>query len=119
MSDVVQEAAQAVLPFLGAGAGAVAHGFAEETGARLSERTLHVIGWLRRRVGGVGVDGPRVSKVVQEALGAGVVTEQDLRVLVTEVGRVHAAQQATAIVNGDQHARTIINGDVNTGVFKA
>jgi len=119
MNEVVQETAQVVLPLLGAGAGAAAHGFAEETGARLSQRTLQVIEQLRRRIGGRGVDESLVAEVVQEALGAGVLTEQDLRVLVAEVGRVHAPQQATTIVNGDQDARTIINGDVHTGVFKA
>lgn len=119
MNEVVQEVAQVVLPFMGAGAGAAAQGFAEETGARLSQRTLDVIERLRRRIDGRGVDEPQLAEVVQEALGAGVVAEQDLRVLVAEVGRVHAPQQATTIVNGDQTARTIVNGDVHTGVFKA
>jgi hypothetical protein len=113
MNEVIQEAAQVVLPFLGAGAGAAAQGFAEETGARLSQRTLDVIERLRRRIGGHRVDEPQLAEVVQEALGAGAVTEQDLRVLVAEVGRVHVPQQATTIVNGDQTARTIVNGGIN------
>jgi hypothetical protein len=109
MNEAVQEAARVALPFLGAGAGAAAHGFAEETGARLSQRTLRVIEQLRQRIGRRRVAGPEVADVMQEALGAGEVTEQDLRLLVAEIGRVQVSQRA----------RTIINGDVNTGVFKA
>lgn len=105
MNEVVHEAAQVVLPFLGAGAGAAAHGFAEQTGARLSDGTRRVLEQLRQRLAGRHEDGPEVAKVMQEALGEGAMTERDLQVLVAEIGRVQVSQQAKNIFNAPIRAQ--------------
>jgi hypothetical protein len=113
MDQVISEAAQAILPFLGAGAGAAAHGFAERAGANVSDGTLRVIERIQHRLTGRAASEPDVAEALQEALGAGEMTDHDLRDLVAEIGRVQISQR----VQVSQKAKTIINGDVNAGVF--
>jgi hypothetical protein len=98
---MVQEATQAILPFLGVGAGAAANGFAERAGANLSDGALRVIERIRHRLAGRAASRPNVAEVLQEALSANELTEQQLLSLVVEVGRVQISQQAEKIYNGD------------------
>jgi hypothetical protein len=113
MEPIVQEATQAILPFLGAGAGAAAQGFAERAGASMSDGTLRVIERIRQRLAGRAASRPSVAEVLQEALGASDVTEQELQSLVVEVGRVQISQGAQI----SQQAEKIYNGDITAEVF--
>jgi hypothetical protein len=112
MSDVVQEAAQAIVPLLSAGAGAAAHDLAEQVGARVSDAVVRVLSGIRERFPG---SRPRVADVedaLREALAGGRVTEADLRSLVVQAGRVavqhqhaeHSIFNAPVDVQGDFHA---------------
>jgi len=114
MNDVVQEATQAILPFVGAGAGVAAHGFAERAGASLSDGALRVVERIRQRLAGRAVTEPAVADVLQEALGAGEVTEHDLRGLVVEIGRIQISQ---GVQISQEAGRNIYNGDINAEVF--
>jgi len=113
MNDMIQNATQAILPFLGAGAGAAAQGFAQQTGATLSDNTLRIVERVRQRLADSPVSETDVTEVLRQALGAGEVTEHDLRILVAEVGtskNVHVEQRAGKnIYNAPIKAR-IFNG---------
>ena len=117
MSDVVQEAAQAVLPFVGAGASAAAQGLAKQAGASLSDGTLRILERIRGRLVGHPankLDEPDVAEALRQALSAGEVTEHELRLLVSEVNRVEISHT----VNVTQTAgKNIIVGDITTEVF--
>jgi hypothetical protein len=113
MEQMVNEATQAILPFLGAGAGAAAQGFAEGTGASLSDAAARVIERIRTRLAGRTVTQPNVAEVLQDALGAGDLTEPEVQSFVVEVGRTQVLQGAQI----SQQAEKIYNGDITAEVF--
>jgi hypothetical protein len=85
MDDLILRAAQAMLPFLGAGAGAAAHGFAEQFGARLSDKTLSTVERVQRRLQKSDPTEPAVVEAVREALREREIVEHDLLALVAEL----------------------------------
>ncbi len=71
MDQLVSEATQAILPFLGAGAGAAAHGFAEQAGANLSDGTLRVIERIQHRMTAGAASEPDVTEALPGGSGCG------------------------------------------------
>jgi hypothetical protein len=111
MDDVLRDATQAILPFLGTSVGVAAQGFAERTGASLSDGTLRIVERIRERLAGSQASEPDVAEGLRKALEAGEVTERDLQILVAEVGTsksVHIQQSA---------GKSIYNAPIKAGIF--
>ncbi len=122
MDDLIQQAAQAILPFLGAGAGAAAHGFAEQTGASLSDKSLRVVDRVKQRLTPPEFSVPSVGEAIAVAVQEGAVDEADLSALVAEASQVRTQifSGGGTVFNGPitQHAGgSIFNGPVETEVF--
>ncbi len=122
MDDLVQQAAQAILPFLGAGAGAAAHGFAEQTGASLSDKSLRVVDRVKRRITPPELSVPSVSEAIAVAVQEGAVDEADLSALIAEASQVwtQISSGGGTVFNASvtQHAGgSIFNGPIETEVF--
>jgi hypothetical protein len=85
MDDLILQASQTMLPFLGAGAGAAAHGFAERIGANLSDKTLSIVDHVRLRLAKSDPSERAVAEALRSAVREREVAEVDLRALVAEL----------------------------------
>jgi hypothetical protein len=108
MDDLALQATQAMLPFLGAGVGAAAHGFAEQIGANLSDKTFSIVEHVQQRLEKSDPSEPAVVDVLQRALREGEIAEPDLRTLVAEL----APLQARVQVGTQTAGRDIYNGPI-------
>ncbi len=85
MDDLILQASQTMLPFLGAGAGTAAHGFAEQIGANLSDKTLSIVDHVRLRLAKSDPSELAVAEALRTAVREREVAEVDLRALVAEL----------------------------------
>jgi hypothetical protein len=90
MDDLILQASQTMLPFLGASAGAAAHGFAEQIGANLSDKTLSIVGHVRQRLAKSDPSEPAVAAALRSAVREREIAEVDLRALVAEFTALRA-----------------------------
>ena len=104
MSDLIA-AADALVPFLATGAGAVAAGTAEEAGAELYKSATSVIGKIRHRLRGTGR--AEVEAALSDALDDGTLSTEDLRSL---RAAFDASQGTTNITVGDVKAENSFIG---------
>jgi hypothetical protein len=113
MDDLILQATQAMLPFLGAGAGAAAHGFAEQIGVSLSDKTLSIVEQVQQRLEKSDPSEPAVVEVLRRALGEREIAELDLRTLVAEFAPLQArVQVGTQTAGRDIHNSSTI-GEIN------
>jgi hypothetical protein len=110
MSDLVAVAADALLPFLAAGAGAVGAGAADQAGADLYKSATGVLGKLGKRLRGVGK--ADIEATIREALEEGLVTRSDLERLQTAY---LLARNNSSIVVGKVDADTSFVGNTKIG----
>lgn len=111
MDDLVLQAAQAILPFLGAGVGAAAHGFAEQIGANISDKTLSIVEQVQQRLEKSDPSQPAVAKVLRCALREREIVELDLRTLIAECSPLHAR----LLITGSQAAGRDIHNSSTIG----
>jgi hypothetical protein len=84
MSDLVQEAANALVPLMSAGAGVAAQSAAEDAGSGFYAAAIRVAGKLRRYLHGDEEPAAETVEVaLRSALADGELGEQDLRNLVS------------------------------------
>lgn len=114
MDDLIVQATQAMLPFLGASAGAAAHGFAEQIGANLSDKTLSIVEQVRQRLEKSDPSEPAVAEALRSVLRECEVAELDLRTLVAEFAplRAHGQTIGTQIAGRDIHNSSTV-GEIN------
>lgn len=114
MDDLVLQAAKAMLPFLGAGVGAAAHGFAEQIGANLSDKTLNIVEHVQQRLEKSDPSQPAVAEFLRCALREREIAELDLRTLVAECTPLQARLQVTGTqaAGRDIHNSSTI-GEIN------
>jgi hypothetical protein len=114
MDDLILQASQTILPFLGAGAGAAAHGFAEQIGSDLSDKTLGIVEHVRQRLAKSDPSEPAVAEALRSAVQEREVAEVDLRALVAEFAALQAPGQIIGAQNAgrDIHNNSII-GEIN------
>jgi hypothetical protein len=110
MDDLILQATQAMLPFLGAGAGAAAHGFAEQIGANLSDKTLSIVEQVRQRLEKADPSEPAVAEALLSILQEREIAELDLRTLVAEFAPLQAHGQiiGAQIAGRDIHNNSTI-----------
>lgn len=96
MDDVIHDAAEAIVPLLSAGAGAAAHGIAEQAGSRLTDAAGAVIQKVRRRLPGGRPNVGQVEDVLRAALEEGELSRQDLNMVVSSlsIGRDDRSMRA-------------------------
>jgi hypothetical protein len=109
VNDVVQDAAQVLVPLLSAGAGAAAHDLAEQAGADLSAGAVRIVERIRHRLSGGQPGATEVVDALQAALTDGDVTEAELQTLVNRAGRDNVSMRAKTIINGG----VVVHGDFN------
>jgi hypothetical protein len=105
MSDVMTDAAEALVPLIYAGAGATARDVAERGGAELADRVARLVAKLRSRLTGSALPVADVELALRSEIAAGTVTFDELARLVAlrpTVGGVHGVH---------------VHGDVKTGFF--
>jgi hypothetical protein len=112
MDDLALQATQAMLPFLGAGVGAAAHGFAEQLGATLSDKTLSIVEHVQQRLEKSDPSEPAVLEVLRRALRENEIAETDLHSLVAELASQARVQVGTQTAGRDIHNNSII-GEIN------
>jgi hypothetical protein len=114
MDDLVLQAANAMLPFLGAGVGAAAHGFAEQIGANLSDKTLNIVEQVQQRLEKSDPSQSAAAEVLRLALREREIAELDLRTLVAECTPLQARLQftGTQAAGRDIHNSSTI-GEIN------
>jgi hypothetical protein len=114
MDDLILQASQTMLPFLGAGAGAAAHGFAEQIGANLSDKTLSIVEHVRQRLAKSDPSEPAVAEALRSAVREREIAEVDLRALVAEFAALQTHGQIIGAQNAgrDIHNNSII-GEIN------
>jgi predicted RNA-binding protein len=96
MGDLVQEAADVVLPLVASG---VAGDLAERGGQQLAEAARRVLAKLRRRVRDTA-SRDEVEQALRAALAAGEVRKADLKLLV----------QGKNVIAGSVHAKNVFIG---------
>lgn len=106
MSEVINEAAEVLVPILSAGAGAAARDAAERAGAHVSEALTQIIARIRPRLSR-GRPGLRdVESALRASIDAGQLTRQDLQTVVDHRQSIRAKNvfTGTTIIHGDFHA---------------
>lgn len=109
MSELVQAAAEILVPFVGAGAGAVAGGSAEEAGADLYRLATGVIAKLGHRL--KGRTAKDLEAAIDEALAGDVVSQAELQDL------VRAAQAPVVGAVDIRKAKNVFVGTTHIGTF--
>ena len=114
MSELITSAAQALLPFVAGGAGAVAVGSAEEAGADLYRAATAILAKLRHRL--LGEDVKQVEAALSQAMAEGLVTPEELR----RLREAADAVRGSATINvGTIQAKTSLVGDIDIGTLNA
>jgi hypothetical protein len=114
VSELLTAASQALLPFVAAGAGAVAVGTAEEAGAELYRAATSLLSRIRHRL--AGQERVDIEVALRDALHDGSVTEDDL----VHLRNVHEAyQQAVHIHVKRIDAKNAFLGTTNIRNFEA
>lgn len=108
MSDLVGQAVEILLPFAGAGAGAVAGGAAGRAGSELYSAAAGLLGKVRRFLSRGDPDGEAIREALEAALDEGVIAEDDLRHLVA------AAGDAPNSI-GTVYAKNVLQGSTTIG----
>jgi hypothetical protein len=114
MSDLVITAADVLLPFVAAGASAVAAGSAEEAGRELYKAADSVLAKIRHRLGGKSKT--QVEKALRDAMTDGLVTEGELEQLCTAY---EAYRGTTSIAVSQINAKNSFVGTTNIDKFQA
>jgi hypothetical protein len=106
VSEVINEAAEMLVPILSAGAGAAARDTAERAGAHVSEALTRILARVRPRLSG-GRPGLRdIEAALRASIDAGQLTRQDLQMVVDHRQSIQAKNvfTGTTIIKGDFHA---------------
>lgn len=114
MSDLVTTAADALLPFVAAGASAVAAGSAEEAGRELFKAADSVLAKIRHRLGGTGK--AQVEKALRDALADGLLTKGELEQLYIAY---ETYRSTTSIAVSQINAKNSFVGTTNIDKFQA
>jgi hypothetical protein len=113
MSDVITDAAEALVPLISAGAGAAARDVAERGGTELADRVAQLVAKLRSRLAGSPPPVADVELALRSEVTEGIVTLDDLARLIAlkpTVGGVHVhGDVKTAFFGGDIRIDTINN----------
>lgn len=114
MSDLVTAAADALLPFVAAGAGAVAAGSADQAGRELYKAADSVLTKIRHRLRGQAR--ASVEKAVRDALAEGLITREELERLRIAC---ESYRSATHITVAQVNAKNSFVGTTNIDKFEA
>jgi hypothetical protein len=106
VSEVINEAAEVLVPILSAGAGAAARDAAERAGVHVSEALARVLERIRPRLSGGQPRLRDVESALRASIDAGQLTRQDLRMLIDHRQSIQAKNvfTGTTIIEGDFHA---------------
>jgi hypothetical protein len=106
VSEVINEAAEVLVPILSAGAGAAARDAAERTGTHVSKTLARVLGWVRPRLSDTRPSQRDVESALRASVDAGQLTRDDLQTLIDHRHSIRAKNvfTGTTIIKGDFNA---------------